>query len=141
MWLLGSRAQAQVLWCMDLVAPQHDPPRPGIETVFPALASRFFTTEPAGKPRPGLLITNLQYYDSLESSGAFPHQGMQPPGWVHPCFYVWSSVLCMIPSLGVWPGSSCLTSVCPCVTPMVITQDLPPRVFVRTSPRKVMKYI
>ena len=95
-----------------------------------------------GSPGSRLLITSLQYYDSLEPSGAFPRQGMQPPGWLHPCFYIWSLVLCMIPSLGVWPGSSCLTSVCPCVTPMVITRtDLPPKVFVRTNQRKMMKYI
>ena len=30
--------------------PPGDPPKPGIEPVSPALAGRFFTTEPLGKP-------------------------------------------------------------------------------------------
>ena len=45
-------AQAQLLWCIGLVAPQPgDLPRPGIERMSPALAGRFLTTRPPGKPR------------------------------------------------------------------------------------------
>ena len=38
----GSRAQ--------LLRGMWDPPRPGIEPVYPALAGRFLTTAPRGKP-------------------------------------------------------------------------------------------
>ena len=38
----GSRAQ--------LLSGMWDPPRPGLEPVFPALAGRFATTVPPGKP-------------------------------------------------------------------------------------------
>ena len=34
-----------------------DLPDPGIELVSPALAGRFFTTEPPGKPRISMIIT------------------------------------------------------------------------------------
>ena len=51
LWLLGSRAQTQYLWCTDLVARgMWDFPSPGIKSVSPALAGGFFTTEPPGKP-------------------------------------------------------------------------------------------
>ena len=51
LWLLGSRAQTQYLWCMDLVAcDMWDFPSPGIKSVSPALVGGFFTTEPPGKP-------------------------------------------------------------------------------------------
>ena len=44
-------AQAQQLWLTGLVAPQHVGfPRPGLEPVSPALAGRFSTTAPPGKP-------------------------------------------------------------------------------------------
>ena len=39
---LGSRAQAQQLWCMGVIAL----PGAGIKHMSPALAGRFFTTEP-----------------------------------------------------------------------------------------------
>ena len=39
----GSRAQ--------LLHGMWDPPRPGLEPVFPALAGRFSTTAPPGKPK------------------------------------------------------------------------------------------
>ena len=54
-WLLlsqstGSRAQAQWLWCMGLVALQQGGlPNPGIEPVFPVLAGRLSTTGPPQK--------------------------------------------------------------------------------------------
>ena len=52
MWLAGSRAQAQYLWRMGLVAPcsMWDLPGPGLEPVSPALADGFVTTVPPGKP-------------------------------------------------------------------------------------------
>ena len=48
---LWSRAQAQQLWCTGAVDLQGtwDPPRPGIEPMFPALAGGFFITVPPGK--------------------------------------------------------------------------------------------
>ena len=47
-----SRAQAQELWCTGLVVPGlWDFSGSGIEPVSPALAGRFFTTEPPGKPK------------------------------------------------------------------------------------------
>ena len=52
LWLPGSRAQAQYLWSMGLVAAQHvgSSWTKGIKPVSPALAGGFFTTEPPGKP-------------------------------------------------------------------------------------------
>ena len=44
-----------------------DLPRPGIQPVSPALASRFFITEPPGKPCLGLLIAS----DTQTSSKSF----------------------------------------------------------------------
>ena len=47
----GSRAQLlRVMW---------DPPRPGLEPVSPALAGRFSTTAPPGKP--SYLVLNLTF--------------------------------------------------------------------------------
>ena len=45
----GSRAQ--------LLRGMWDLPRPGLETVSPALAGRFSTTEPPGKPRLFFFLT------------------------------------------------------------------------------------
>ena len=52
LWFLGSRTQAQQLWCpqAELLCNMWDLPRPGIASVSPALVSGFFTTEPPGKP-------------------------------------------------------------------------------------------
>ena len=47
LWFQGSRPQAQYLWHMGFM---WDLPGAGIELVSPALAGRFFTTEPPGKP-------------------------------------------------------------------------------------------
>ena len=50
-WLrfAGSRTQAQQLWQRGLIAPGiWNLPGPGIEPLSPALAGRFFTTEPPG---------------------------------------------------------------------------------------------
>ena len=51
LWLWGSRAQAQKLWCTGLASHgMWDLPGSGIELASPALVGRFFTTEPSGKP-------------------------------------------------------------------------------------------
>ena len=48
----GSRAQPLCgMW---------DPPRPGLEPVFPALAGRFSTTAPPGKP-PGAFLVSFSF--------------------------------------------------------------------------------
>ena len=39
----------------QLLRGMWDPPRPGLEPVFPALAGRFSTTAPPGKPCLGIL--------------------------------------------------------------------------------------
>ena len=41
---------------VELLHSMWDLPRPGIEPTSPALAGRFFTTEPAGKPRKIFLL-------------------------------------------------------------------------------------
>ena len=59
MWVQGSRAQAQLLQLMGLVALQHvgiSVPWPGIEPVSPALAGRLFTTEPPGRPLTDIIL-------------------------------------------------------------------------------------
>ena len=43
---LGSRAQAQQLWCMGVIAL----PGAGIKHMSPALADGFLSTKPPGKP-------------------------------------------------------------------------------------------
>ena len=45
-----------------------DPPRPGIKPVSPALAGRFFTTEPAGKPCTQFLKYFLVVYIKIPST-------------------------------------------------------------------------
>ena len=48
---MGSRAWAQQLWCVGLVAPQQvRSPGPGIESVSLALQGGFLTTGPPKKP-------------------------------------------------------------------------------------------
>ena len=55
--LPGSRAQAQELWCMGLVAAWHvGSSRIRDQTMSPVLAGGFFTTEPLGKPHPFLSL-------------------------------------------------------------------------------------
>ena len=57
----GSRAQ--------LLRGTWDPPRPGLEPVSPALAGRFSTTAPPGKPWNGALLIWGRPTNSLCSSG------------------------------------------------------------------------
>ena len=54
--LPGFRAWPQQLWCTDLVAPQHVG---SSQTMSPALAGGFFTTEPPGKPRTNTCLLNI----------------------------------------------------------------------------------
>ena len=62
--LPGSRAQPQYLWPMSLAVSQHvGSSRTGIELVSPALAGRFITNEPPGKP----LIELLKRHSKLAS--------------------------------------------------------------------------
>ena len=57
LWITGSRALTQQLWCMGLVAPKHvKSSQPGLKPVSPTLAGRFFSTGPQGKPH------NLLYW-------------------------------------------------------------------------------
>ena len=55
----GSRAQ--------LLRSMWDPPRPGLEPVSPALAGRFSTTVPPGKPSPYLILKNDSRSMSMQS--------------------------------------------------------------------------
>ena len=49
----GSRAQ--------LLRGTWDTPRPGLESISPALAGRFSTTAPPGKPQPAFLILSVDF--------------------------------------------------------------------------------
>ena len=71
----GSRAQ--------LLRSMWDPPRPGLEPVSPALAGRFSTSAPPGKPqqsrfkitdsfKPRLCVYHLPWYICLDASGREP---------------------------------------------------------------------
>ena len=51
----------QEYWSGFLFPSPGDLLDPGIEPVFPALAGRFFTTEPPGKPREDEGITDVFY--------------------------------------------------------------------------------
>ena len=53
----GSRAQ--------LLCGMWDPPRPGLEPASPALAGRFSTTAPPGKPTNVLLTVNKNHLTAL----------------------------------------------------------------------------
>ena len=52
----------QEYWSGLPCPPPGDLPNPGIEPVFPALAGRFFTADPAGKPREDEGITDVFLY-------------------------------------------------------------------------------
>ena len=56
---------------MDLVVPQHDLPRTGIEPVSPALAGGFFTTERPGKPQMHLLLSPWGHLQQWSPSTLF----------------------------------------------------------------------
>ena len=52
----------QEYWSGLLFSSPGDLPNPGIEPVFPALAGRFFTADPPGKPREDEGITDVFLY-------------------------------------------------------------------------------
>ena len=58
----GSQAQ--------LLRGMWDPPRPGLEPVSPALAGRFSTTAPPGKPSASLLIVLVSYSNRRSPHGS-----------------------------------------------------------------------
>ena len=60
----GSRAQ--------LLRGMWDPPRPGLEPVSPALAGKFSTTEPPGKPETFFLKKNIMYLSEHSSVNPAP---------------------------------------------------------------------
>ena len=64
LWLPGSRAQAQQLW---LLCCMWNLPGSGIKPVSPALAGRFFTTEPPRKP-----WSNFRFIRMLPRHQRFP---------------------------------------------------------------------
>ena len=59
----GARAQ--------LLRGMWDPPRPGLEPMSPALAGRFSTTAPPGKPYFSLLYSGTNLYFTLELPFSF----------------------------------------------------------------------
>ena len=60
----GSRAQ--------LLRGMWDPPGPGLEPMSPALASRFSTTAPPGKPPYCSFLSLNSYFHSTSPSGIYP---------------------------------------------------------------------
>ena len=63
---MGSRAQAQQLWCTGLVALWHvGSSEPGLELMYPALAGGLLTTVPPGKPYVEFFIAQKCYGKSL----------------------------------------------------------------------------
>ena len=70
LWLPGSRAQAQKLWCTGLVAPQHVGSFPIRDWTWPpALAGRFFTTESQGSPQVIFKSCSFPYPCASTNSG------------------------------------------------------------------------
>ena len=57
-------SQARVLkWVA--ISFSRDLPNPGIKPVSPALAGRFFTTEPPGKPGDSIIVKNMRNQNKL----------------------------------------------------------------------------
>ena len=71
LWRMGSRAQGlQELWHrVYLLHSTWDLPGSGIESVSPALAGGFFTTEPSGKPN--VVVSSIDYL-ICERCGVYP---------------------------------------------------------------------
>ena len=75
LWFLGSSTQAQQLGHTDLVVHgMWNTSRPGIRPMSPALAGKFFITEPSGKPQE-LTIFCVKHKVSYHS---FPQWGRSP---------------------------------------------------------------
>ena len=69
-------------------------PDPGIEPVSPALAGRFFTTEPLGKP--SVIQRWMRWIYVYSCSGSFPLWVIKNAEYISLCYAVWfccSSVL------------------------------------------------
>ena len=72
-----------------------DPPWLGIEPVSPALAGKFFTTEPSGKPQHPILLNLLFLRWSQRAScyhfhAAFSFESLHPWDWFSVEMQVWS---------------------------------------------------
>ena len=65
---LSMEFSRQEYWCGLPVPPPGDLPDPGMEPAFPALAARFFTTEPPGMPKflPGP-ITHRSWFAATQN--------------------------------------------------------------------------
>ena len=95
-------------------------PDPGIKPVSPALAGRFFTTEPPGKPLAQRVCSfrSVQFSRSVMSDSLRPHelQHTRPP--------------CPSPTLGVHPNSCpssrwCHSAISSSVVPFSCPQAFP----------------
>ena len=70
------QGKAQQLWCSDLFTLHHvDLPRSGIESVSPALAGGFLTTEPPRKPRKSLFKKRERESRTLKNIKEDPYTG------------------------------------------------------------------
>ena len=101
--------------------PFHSPgdlPNPGIEPISPALAGRFFTTEPPVKPISFLQFSSVQFSRSVMSDSLGPHksQHARPP--------------CLSPTPGVYSYSCPLSQWCdPTISSSVVPFSSCPRPF------------
>ena len=69
-----------------------DPPRPGLEPVSPALAGRFSTTAPPGKPDSGVLARgseSMSFYSAILNQSLSPYFLMSLILWFKISF-IWS---------------------------------------------------
>ena len=74
----GPRAQ--------LLRGMWDPPRPGFEPVSPALAGRFSTTAPPGKPTSYFLVQQNRPASSCAFPATVPESTSSPKS---PCYFQW----------------------------------------------------
>ena len=69
----GSRAQLlRVMW---------DPPRPGLEPMSPALAGRFSTTAPPGKPLYKQFLNNNNVWVHIQTACGYRHSSQIIESW------------------------------------------------------------
>ena len=82
LWLQGSRAQAQQLWHMGLVAPQHvGSSQPRNQTHISCIGTgRFFTSEPPGKSNPLDFFSPLYQILTLSGFANLPAPSGSQPG-------------------------------------------------------------
>ena len=100
----------------QLLCGMWDPPRPGLEPVSPALAGRFSTTAPPGKPLRGnfnlsinictkrctiqskntqVAITHFKKYPVLQKPPSCPLPVTSPPRLIHKVTYMILNYLCV----------------------------------------------